>query len=90
MHALFTGFTGEPFGPRRWTQRRARGESAFRSVLRADPCAYCGRAGGTVDHITPQSRGGTWRPHDLTGACAACNAAKDSVDLLPFLLARAA
>lgn len=36
-------------------------------------CGYCGRPGGTIDHIVPQSRGGgdTWTNTVL--ACGRCN-----------------
>lgn len=39
-------------------------------------CAYCGRFGDTIDHITPKSRGGknTWG--NLAAACHECNEAK--------------
>lgn len=46
-----------------------------RGVLRRDGhrCAYCGRRGNTIDHLTPQSRGG--RNHWLNTVCACqdCN-----------------
>ncbi len=29
---------------------------AWLRLLRADPCAYCGGPGGTVDHVEPRSR----------------------------------
>jgi hypothetical protein len=41
-------------------------------------CAYCGTTAGqiVVDHILPQSRGGTDRWSNLVLACASCNARK--------------
>lgn len=41
-------------------------------------CAYCGTTEGQieVDHIIPQSRGGTDRRSNLVLACATCNARK--------------
>lgn len=41
-------------------------------------CAYCGTTEGTieVDHIIPESRGGTDAWSNLVPACAACNAQK--------------
>lgn len=61
----------------------------YRDVLRADPCAYCGDAGGTLDHIHPIACGGadTWA--NLTGACGTCNGAKATRSLLLFLVAPA-
>lgn len=39
-------------------------------------CAYCGGHGDTLDHVTPESRGGqnTW--DNLVTACAPCNGRK--------------
>jgi 5-methylcytosine-specific restriction endonuclease McrA len=60
--------------PPRWSRR---------GVLRRDAytCAYCGRPGDTVDHITPLSRGGertSWL--NTVAACGggarSCNARK--------------
>lgn len=46
-----------------------------RAILTRDgfQCAYCGGKGTTVDHITPQSKGGenTWE--NLITACQECN-----------------
>jgi hypothetical protein len=89
---------------------RADGQSHrawWMSVLRADPCSYCSRpagirvledgrvaAGGTLDHIDPQSgepRGGIGL-HDwanYAGACSACNRKKGDLSLLSFLARRA-
>lgn len=41
-------------------------------------CAYCGAAGVPleIEHIVPQSRGGSHRVSNLTLACRACNQAK--------------
>lgn len=57
--------------------------------LGRDPCAYCGRPGGTIDHIVARARGGTNAPDNLTGSCAACGGLKGTWPLLPFLLLRA-
>ena len=78
---------------------RADGQShyeAWQTLLRRDPCAYCGAPGasGTVDHIEPRSRsargvGSTahaWL--NLAGACAGCNGSKRDLDLLVFLVRR--
>lgn len=51
-----------------------------RGVLARDKhtCAYCGRAGDTVDHVLPQSRGGlnTWE--NMVASCRKCNGKKDN------------
>lgn len=43
-------------------------------------CAYCGQTFRetelTVDHVTPQSRGGPWSFKNCVSACAACNTRK--------------
>lgn len=47
-------------------------------------CAYCGFDGSSfegwlfleVDHLRPQSKGGTDEPENLVTACKACNAMK--------------
>jgi hypothetical protein len=39
-----------------WLKRSIRGGApgaSFRSVLREDPCCWCGMDGGTLDHIYP-------------------------------------
>lgn len=51
-----------------------------RGVLRRDghKCAYCGAYAGTVDHVTPRSRGGqdTWE--NLVACCVRCNNKKSN------------
>lgn len=44
--------------------------------LRIDSCFYCNRAGGTIDHIIPLSRGGRHSIGNLVGACLTCNLQK--------------
>jgi len=65
---------------------------AWQSLLRRDPCSYCGAAGacGTVDHVDPRSRParGIGTVHgwvNTVGACARCNGAKRDLGLLVFL-----
>lgn len=70
----------------------------FTKVLRADPCAYCGGPGGTVDHIQPVRAPWPARAHrnlddlnrwpNLTGACKSCNQSKRTRDLLGYLMYR--
>lgn len=77
---------------------RADGQShyeAWQSLLRRDPCSYCGAAGaaGTVDHVDPRSRGarGLGTVHgwvNTVGSCACCNGAKRDLGLLVFLYRR--
>lgn len=61
------------------------------TLIRADPCAYCLRAGGTVDHIVPQSEPDretyTWL--NMIGSCGSCNRGKDATPLLEYMLRRA-
>lgn len=63
--------------PRRWSVPLSRS-----AILARDgyTCQYCGARPGparlTLDHVTPQSRGGAWSWGNLVAACAACNAAK--------------
>ena len=94
---------GHPLGPAvpPGHTLRADGEShrqAWQRVVRADPCAYCGRrsAAGTVDHIEPRSRparlgraaGGVHSWLNYAAACPPCNRAKADRPLLTFLLGR--
>jgi 5-methylcytosine-specific restriction endonuclease McrA len=58
---------------------------AYAEVLRHDPCSYCGRAGGTIDHIDPVVHGGTNDWGNLTAACTSCNPAKGPRTLLEHL-----
>ncbi len=98
LHDFLRDDAGTPLGPGMPGGRplRVDGErhyDAWLRLLRADPCAYCGRPGGTVDHVDPRSR----RPRGLgsahgwlnvVGACARCNAAKRDSSLLAFLRSR--
>jgi 5-methylcytosine-specific restriction endonuclease McrA len=64
----------------------------WKTVLRHDPCAYCGIAecdgdDTHLDHIVPRARGGTDR-ENLTASCAACNFSKNDLSLLAFLLVK--
>lgn len=67
---------------------------AWMRVVRADPCSYCGRRAGTVDHVEPQSRpargiGGAHSWVNYAAACAACNGRKSTTSLIMFLAVRA-
>lgn len=56
------------------------------AAVRADPCAYCGGAAATLDHIVPVSRGGANGWENLTAACKPCNSSKGAESLLLTLL----
>lgn len=60
----------------------------YAEIIRLDPCVYCGRSGGTVEHIRPKAAGGGNEPENLAGACGSCNASKNDKPLLIFLLDR--
>jgi 5-methylcytosine-specific restriction endonuclease McrA len=55
-------------------------------IITADPCCYCGKRGGTIDHILAKKSGGTDDWDNLTGACHSCNARKRTIPLLQFML----
>lgn len=57
----------------------------YASIIVNDPCAYCGKKGGTVDHIDPIARGGSNEWNNLAGACRKCNASKCASPLIEFL-----
>lgn len=59
-------------------------------ILRGDPCCYCGKPMGHIDHIQPIARGGTGEWDNLTAACALCNQSKKDRPLLVFMLSRVA
>jgi 5-methylcytosine-specific restriction endonuclease McrA len=76
----------------KWTRYRAirRGgddvDLELVKMLRADPCTYCGGPGGTLDHVTPVSAGGTNVADNLVGACQPCNSRKSNTPLLQALI----
>lgn len=39
-------------------------------------CGYCGKAGETMDHVVPRSRGGRTEWENLVWACRPCNGRK--------------
>jgi 5-methylcytosine-specific restriction endonuclease McrA len=98
LHDFLRDDAGTPLGPGMPSGRPLRldGErhyDAWLRLLRADPCAYCGRAGGTVDHVEPRSRparglGSVHGWGNVVGACGRCNGAKRDRPLLAFLLSR--
>lgn len=62
-------------------------------TLRDDPCSYCTRAGGTIDHIDPQAGPrplyGLHSWLNVTGCCSSCNVSKGAEKLVLWLAARA-
>lgn len=62
--------------------------AAYRLLIAADPCVYCGAPGTAVDHIHPVARGGSDRWDNLAPVCQPCNSTKHSRSLLGVLLAR--
>ncbi len=99
---------GHPLGPGAplGVTLRLDGEShrqAWMRLLRADPCAYCGRSLAelpveqrTVDHIVPQdplastpALGGKYSWLNLTASCSACNGSKGNQSVITFLRLRA-
>src|SRR5262245_42132224 len=59
---------------------------SWRSILRRDPCSYCGDLGGTVEHIVPRYRNGADTIDNLAGACRICNRLRRTRLLLLFLV----
>jgi 5-methylcytosine-specific restriction endonuclease McrA len=84
------------YSARSWLRRRGGydirhpGIIGWATVLRHDPCAYCGGPSGEIDHIDPVTAGGDGNPDNLTAACRSCNASKYNKPLLRFLLDRVA
>lgn len=58
----------------------------YHEILLRDPCSYCGSVAGTIDHIHPISKFGSFRFDNLTAACRSCNSGKSNTDLLTYLL----
>lgn len=71
---------------------REDGEShlgAWAAIIRDDPCTYCGRRGGTLDHIDPlvsAAQRDVWM--NYTAACEPCNRSKADTPLLEWLANR--
>lgn len=64
---------------------RMRDVGNYYAALKADPCAYCGAAGGAIDHVDPRSRGGANHWENYAGVCTSCNTTKRDRPLLAFL-----
>lgn len=46
--------------------------------MRNRPCTYCGKDGGTVDHVIPLSRGGKDHWTNMVPCCEPCNSEKSN------------
>lgn len=91
---------GIPFAPGLSIAGTSTDRPTWKTILRRDGCAYCGRPKRgkqrhgrpetiEADHVEPRSAGG---PASLvvnaTGCCVECNRSKRSTPLLHFLLER--
>ena len=56
--------------------------------LRSRPCAYCGRAAGTIDHMVPLERGGAHDCTNCVSACRSCNYSKKKLTPLEWFLSK--
>jgi len=71
---------------RNYRARKNWNDLEYVSVLNGDPCCYCGGPGPIfIDHIEPQSLGGTNDWDNLTAACGSCNSSKNATPLLLWL-----
>lgn len=52
--------------------------------LRQQHCFYCGKTGGTADHVVPISRGGKHAEGNLVPACRSCNSSKGNLLLVEW------
>lgn len=60
----------------------------YMTILRCDPCVYCGEPCQDVDHIVPLSRGGSLEWDNLAATCGSCNRSKLTKDVLHYMLYR--
>lgn len=60
----------------------------YATIIRRDPCCYCGAPCEHVDHIVPLADSGDGSWDNLTSACKPCNSRKHTRPLLHFLLGR--
>lgn len=86
-NAVAANRAAQALGTRRVYDRRV-SDPEYARIVRADPCSYCGKAGGQLDHIEPVSEGGALSDENFTGSCQRCNSRKRTTPLLLFLLKR--
>ncbi|MBL3664521.1 HNH endonuclease [Streptomyces sp. M2CJ-2] len=60
--------------------------AAYRQIIAADPCVYCGKPSTAVDHIEAVTRGGSDRWENLAPVCKSCNSKKRARSVLEMLL----
>lgn len=58
------------------------------SIIRHDPCTYCGNMMEEIDHIVPVKHGGGAQWDNLAPACRNCNRSKGTKSLVEFMLGR--
>lgn len=58
----------------------------YETLLRRDPCSYCGAPGGILDHIIPRVEGGDENYSNLTGSCRSCNSGKSDRSVLSWMV----
>jgi len=58
----------------------------YRTILKQDPCSYCGKPSEEIDHIEPLIAGGFESEDNLTAACKSCNSRKKDRPLLTWML----
>lgn len=78
------------YDERRRSHRLSDEARDYVSILRHDPCAYCGGHCGQMaaDHIVPLNEGGENDWPNLTAAGRPCNASKKALPLLWWMLRR--
>lgn len=54
-------------------------------LIREQPCFYCKRPGGTIDHIVPLEKGGANEFWNMLPSCRSCNSSKGTKDLIEWL-----
>jgi 5-methylcytosine-specific restriction endonuclease McrA len=64
--------------------------AAFITFIERASCLYCGKKGGTVDHVVPLALGGAHAPWNLVPACLSCNSSKGTKPMPEFFIARVA
>lgn len=71
----------EFFGSKR-SRRPNRGvgnQRAWAREMKKKPCHYCGKAGGTVDHVVPLRFGGQNASSNCVPACVECNQKRNTL-----------
>lgn len=84
---MFDGYIWDP-RIRDWKLSKSRRRSRWRTLMRREPCSYCGGPGGSIDHIVPLSQGGMDKRWNCAPACRECNTEKGNRSLPAFLASR--